>query len=325
MGYRPQQPQQPQGGYGQQPELRPGATVVSADGAWRGTVVDLTGQGADAAVRVQWDGYGLTYVTLGMLMHDNGRWVVRSEGQAQGGQAAQNPQAQAGGQNPREGRGAGDANEAARMAAQPQRAPVQQPVAGDEMTQMAAPPRPVAQPAPQPQAMQGQAVRPAPSPYYPQGASVAEGREVAEMREVTPLEARGDERVVVPIIEEQLEAHPEWRESGNVRLGVRTEEVQQSVTQDVQREEVLVERVAVGRALAEGEEVSPRQEGDMYIMPVIVEEVVVSTRRVLAEEVRVTKRMVTVPQTVEATLRRQQVEVEGGTLSDRIHDRRDER
>ncbi len=334
MGYRPQQPQQPQGGYGQQPELRPGATVVSADGAWRGTVVDLTGQGADAAVRVQWDGYGLTYVTMGMLVHDNGRWMVRTEGQgqqaqqAQGAASVQQP-AQAGGRDPREGRGSGDANEAARMAEaarvasqqqpQAQRPVPQQPVATDEMTQMGAAPRPAAQPAsqPQPQAAQGQPMRPAPTPHYPQAASATTGREAIEMRE--------EERVVVPIIEEQLEAHPEWRESGNVRLNVRTEEVPQSVTQDVQREEVLVERVAVGRALADGEDVSPRQEGDVYIVPVIVEEVVVTTRRVLAEEVRLTKRMVTVPQTVETTLRRQQVEVEGGALADRIHDRRDDR
>ena len=344
MGYRPQQPQQSQGGYGQQPELRPGATVISADGAWRGTVVDLTGQGADAAVRVQWEGYGLTYVTLGMLAHDNGRWIVRSEGQAQGGQQAQSAgaaqgaagaqqggySAQASGRDPREMRAASDANEASRAMQQPQpqpqvqpQRPMPQPMANDEMTQMAAAPRPAAQPMaqPQPQVMQGQGVRPAanpPNPYYPQAATgVVQGREV--------VEKRGEERVVVPMIEEQLEAHPEWRESGSVRVNVRTEEVPQSVTQDVQREEVLVERVAVGRALADGEMPAPRREGEVEIIPVIIEEAVVTIRRVLAEEVRITKRVVTVPQTVETTVRRQQVEVDDGGLADRIHDRRDDR
>jgi uncharacterized protein (TIGR02271 family) len=330
--------------------LRPGATVVSADGAWRGTVVDLTGQGADAAVRVQWDGYGLTYVTMGMLAHDNGRWVVRSEGQAQGGQQAQGAaaaqQSAQGAGAAQQGQGAQgtavsqqsaygqgavgqgqgaqgavgrDPNELARNLPQPQRAAMPQPVAGDEMTQMAAPPRPAAQPAPQPQPpmpVQGQPVRPVPEPYYPQAASAGAGREVTEVRE--------EGRVVVPVIEEQLEAHPEWRESGSVRLNVHTEEVPQSITQDVQREEVLVERIAVGRTLAEGETLAPRREGDVEIIPVIVEEAVVTIRRVLAEEVHITKRIVTVPQTVETTVRRQQVEVEDGPLADRIHDRRND-
>lgn len=339
MGYRPQQPQG--GEYGQQPELRPGATVISADGAWRGTVVDLAGQGADAAVRVQWEGYGLTYVTLGMLMHDNGRWVVRSEGGAQGAQGGGAQAAQAGGAaqggygaqaaqggqgGQREQRGAADdmtmmAGNAPRPQPQPQapspqpRTPAPQPTMGDDMTRMPqAAPRPATQGTPQ--------SPPKPTPYYSEGASLPanmQGREEAMM-----VEAREGERVVVPIIEERLEAHPEWREAGSVRLNVLTEEVPQSVTRNVEREEVTVERVAVGRALAEGEDIAPRQEGDTFIVPVIMEEIVVSTRRVLAEEVRMTKRIVTVPETVETTIRQQRVEVDGGALTDRIHERKNE-
>ena len=389
MGYRPQGSQQ--GAYGQQPELRPGVPVTSADGQWKGTVVEVlpAGRGYEGTVRVQWEGYGLTYVTLGMLGYDNGHFVVRSDGgQAQSGQAAQAGQVgQAGqqGQNVASTNAASATDAAAvsnRIAVEQaasvpdDRAPVSnypntprpqqrgetastyptptprgddatrfnpptpapmptytprpvERVEADEMTRLApesvqTPSRDMPQPPLQPAypAMQ-EMVRPA-SPYYPEAPPLpvpdtAEQRSAAEPAYVVePAQAE----VVAPIIEEYLTAQPEWREAGNVTVRTVTEEVPQSFTQEVEREEAFVERVTVGRVLAEGETPEPRQEGDTFIMPVIVEEAVIMIQRVLAEEVRVTKRIVQNTQTMETTVRRQRAEIDAGTLGDRVHDER---
>jgi len=477
VGYRPPGPQGPQGpqgaqqgGYGQ-PELRPGVPVTSADGQWKGTVVEVlpTGRGYEGTVRVQWEGYGLTYVTLSMLGYDNGRFVVRADGgQAQaaqnagGGQGAQGavstnlagandateirsrvstPQPVDGGDDftvlpntPRPQRpdvSAGYAqsvrsdttnnndNEMDDLTVLPntsrsQRPEVNagyaQPVYGnDDATRLSAPeptnvptaypaypveqsgedvtrlpqtgarempqtpsaptypplrPNPIAPnpyhtpqpdeqaeadditrlptpgvqvtpgptpqpsyPAPQPLAP---VVPPAPpvqpahpvSSYYPEAPPLpdtAQRRPAAEPAYVTQAEQM---EVTVPVIEEQLSARPEWHDAGNITVRTQTEEVPQTFTQQVEREEAFVERVSVGRVLAEGETIEPRQEGDTFIMPVIVEEAVVITRRVLAEEVRITKRTVQTTQTVQATTRRQRAEVDTGSLGERVHNDR---
>lgn len=390
MGYRPQGSQQ--GAYGQQPELRPGVPVTSADGQWKGTVVEVlpAGRGYEGTVRVQWEGYGLTYVTLGMLGYDNGHFVVRSEGgQAQSGQAAQAAQA---GQQAQQAQNVASTNAASATDAaavnnriaveqaarvpddraplstnfpntpQPQQRgetaptyptpaprgddatrfnpptpaptptynprPVER-VEADEMTRLAPeavqmPSRVTPQPPPQPAYPNMQEMARPVSSYYPESPPLpvpdtAEQRSAAEPAYVVePAQAE----VVVPIIEEYLTAQPEWREAGNVTVRTVTEEVPQSFTQEVEREEAFVERVTVGRVLAEGETPEPRQEGDTFIMPVIVEEAVIVIQRVLAEEVHVTKRIVQNTQTVETTVRRQRAEVDAGTLDDRVHDER---
>jgi len=71
--------------------------------------------------------------------------------------------------------------------------------------------------------------------------------------------------------------------------------------------------------LAEGEIVTPRQEGDRYIIPIVVEEAVVVKRRVLVHELVVTKRSVSTTQTIETTIRRIHPKVESGALADRTH------
>lgn len=392
MGYRPQGSQQ--GAYGQQPELRPGVPVTSADGQWKGTVVEVlpAGRGYEGTVRVQWEGYGLTYVTLGMLGYDNGHFVVRSDGgQAQSGQAAQAGQAGQAGQQAQQGQNVASTNAASapdaaavnnRIAVEqaasvpedraplynlpntprpqqrgetaptyptpaprgddatrfnppmPAPAPTYNPrpverVEADEMTRLApetvqTPSRVTPQSPSQPAYPDMQEMARPVSPYYPEAPPLpvpdtSERRSTAEPAYVVdPAQAE----VVVPIIEEYLTAQPEWREAGNVTVRTVTDEVPQSFTQEVEREEAFVERVAVGRVLAEGETPEPRQEGDTFIMPVIVEEAVIVIQRVLAEEVRVTKRIVQSTQTMETTVRRQRAEIDAGTLDDRVHDER---
>ena len=130
---------------------------------------------------------------------------------------------------------------------------------------------------------------------------------------------REGETFTVPVMEEILTADTVWREAGIVRLRVRGEAVPQTVTREAAHEELYVEEVAVGRELTEGEQLVPRQEGDVLIVPIVEEEVVVTIRRVLAREVRITRRTARESRTVDTTTRRTVVELDPGTLAERVH------
>ncbi len=138
-------------------------------------------------------------------------------------------------------------------------------------------------------------------------------------------ETRPDARVLnrnavtVPIIEESVTAEAVWRDAGSVMIRQRAEDVPQTFTEETEYEELVVEQVNVGRALAEGEVVAPRQEGDRYIIPIVVEEAVVIKRRMLAHELHITKRTATATQTVETTVRHIHTAIESGALADRTH------
>ncbi|MDQ2787821.1 MAG: YsnF/AvaK domain-containing protein [Chloroflexota bacterium] len=127
------------------------------------------------------------------------------------------------------------------------------------------------------------------------------------------------DRVTVPIIEEEITTETVWRESGSVMIRLRSEDLPRTFTEQTEREELVVEQVDIGRVLADGEVLEPRQEGDRHIIPIVVEEAVVVKRRVLAHELHVTKRIVAATQTVETTVRRVYPEIESGALADRIH------
>lgn len=125
--------------------------------------------------------------------------------------------------------------------------------------------------------------------------------------------------VTVPIIEEAIAAEAVWRDAGSVMIRLRSEDVPRTFTEQTEREELMVEQVDIGRVLADGEVVVPRQEGDRHIIPIVIEEAVVVKRRVLVHELVVTKRTVSATQTVETTVRRMYPEIESGALADRTH------
>ena len=127
------------------------------------------------------------------------------------------------------------------------------------------------------------------------------------------------EQITVPIIEEDLSTATVWRDVGSVMIRMHAENLPQSFTAETEREELVVDQVNIGRELAAGEIIAPRQEGDRYIIPIVVEEAVVVKRRVLVHELVVTKRSVSTTQTIETTIRRVRPEIESGALADRTH------
>jgi uncharacterized protein (TIGR02271 family) len=108
--------------------------------------------------------------------------------------------------------------------------------------------------------------------------------------------------------EEELRTGVRQREAGsmNVRKSVRTEREEVRVPR--RREEVDVERVPTNREVAEAEF------GDEeVVVQVFEEEVVVSKRIVLKEEIRLRKRVVEEVQTFEVDLRKEEVEIDDQT------------
>jgi uncharacterized protein (TIGR02271 family) len=126
---------------------------------------------------------------------------------------------------------------------------------------------------------------------------------------------KGDDiatEAVLPLLEEALRVGKRRVETGRVRVSVNTEIAEQVVRETLRSERAEVERVPVGRELADGEPAPAlRQEQDgTVVLPVLEEVLVVERRLVLREEIRI--RLVAVDETVEqpVTVRRQRASVE---------------
>ncbi len=117
---------------------------------------------------------------------------------------------------------------------------------------------------------------------------------------------------VLPLVEETLRVGKRRVETGRVRVSVGTEVQEQVVRETLRSERAELERVPIGRELAQGEPApAMRQEPDgTVVVPVLEEVLVVERRLVLKEEIRM--RLVAVDEPVEqpVTVRRQRVSVE---------------
>jgi uncharacterized protein (TIGR02271 family) len=114
--------------------------------------------------------------------------------------------------------------------------------------------------------------------------------------------------LVLPVLEEVLDVQTRRVETGRVRLHktVHTREV--LVDEPLVREEVIIERVPVNRVV-EGP-IPVRYEGDTMIVSVLEEVLVVETRLLLTEELRITTRRTETHQPVPVTLRHEDVTIE---------------
>ncbi len=92
----------------------------------------------------------------------------------------------------------------------------------------------------------------------------------------------------IPLHEEVLDVGKRVREGDTVRVETKVREEERTVAQDLASTDVEIERVPVGRVV----DAPPgtRREGDVLILPVLEEELVVTKRLVLKEEIRITPR-----------------------------------
>lgn len=93
---------------------------------------------------------------------------------------------------------------------------------------------------------------------------------------------------VIPLYEETVSVGKRPVVRGRVRVDVRVAEREQTLQQTLERRDVEVERVAINRVVESAPET--RREGDVLIIPVVEEEVVMVKRLVFREEIHVRER-----------------------------------
>jgi uncharacterized protein (TIGR02271 family) len=125
------------------------------------------------------------------------------------------------------------------------------------------------------------------------------------MLEKSPV---GSAEGLVPVTEERLEVGRRTVETGAVRARKRVHEETGQVSEPLVTEYVDAQRVPIGRVLQDP--VGIRQEGDVTIVPVIEERLVVRKELVLVEEIRLTRRREVHEATEQVKLRRESVIVE---------------
>lgn len=101
--------------------------------------------------------------------------------------------------------------------------------------------------------------------------------------ETTAFNDRSED--VIPLVDEELTVARRTVETGKVRIGIFNDIREQRIVEELVRGSVEIERVAIGRAV---DGVPPlREEGDMIVIPVVEEVLVVEKRLMLVEEIRI--------------------------------------
>lgn len=132
-----------------------------------------------------------------------------------------------------------------------------------------------------------------------------------------PASARGagtTSKETIPIVEESLRVRKEVRETGRVRISKRTETQTETIDEPLLREDVEVRRVPVDRVVDGPVEI--RREGDVTIIPVLEERLVVQKQLVLKEELHVERRASTYHDPHHVDVRRESVDVQRHRPSD---------
>ncbi|HEX8566970.1 MAG TPA: YsnF/AvaK domain-containing protein [Pyrinomonadaceae bacterium] len=112
----------------------------------------------------------------------------------------------------------------------------------------------------------------------------------------------------IPVIEEQLTVDKRVVEKGRVRISKKVRETDETVNIPLVQENVQVERVPINQFIAEAPP-PVRYEGNVMIIPVLREVVIVEKRLVLVEELRVTKQQTQTQETQKIRLRKEEVSV----------------
>jgi len=127
--------------------------------------------------------------------------------------------------------------------------------------------------------------------------------------EATGTRARGTETENIQLREEQLRVETEREQAGEVRIGKRVTEHEETVTVPVREERVIIERTAGSGQPAEGGEL---REGETIEVPLMKERVEVEKEAVVSEEVNVRKEVTERQERVTDTVRKEELVVDKG-------------
>jgi uncharacterized protein (TIGR02271 family) len=121
----------------------------------------------------------------------------------------------------------------------------------------------------------------------------------------------------IPIVEEKATLNKEAVETGRVRVRTFVDEHLERIAQDLERDDVTIERVRIDQEVTAVPQV--REEGDVLIVPLVEEVIVVEKRLVVREELRIHRNRKRERVEEAVRLRRMRAEVErappAGTLS----------
>ena len=127
-----------------------------------------------------------------------------------------------------------------------------------------------------------------------------------------------DRETVIPLYRETLSLGKRQVERGRVRVDVRVEERERTFKQVLERHDVEVEHVPVNRVVESVPET--RQEGDVLIIPIVEEEVVLVRRLVLREELHVRRQATRRTEQFTAMLRSERAEVTRDGVRNKLSD-----
>jgi uncharacterized protein (TIGR02271 family) len=113
---------------------------------------------------------------------------------------------------------------------------------------------------------------------------------------------------IIPVVEEELVAEARPVKTGSVRVQKYVEKRSREIELPLLRENVDVKRVAINRVVEE--EPPIRKLGDTIIVPVVEEELVITKRLVLKEELHIVKHRSTEHAKREVTWERERAEVQ---------------
>jgi uncharacterized protein (TIGR02271 family) len=114
--------------------------------------------------------------------------------------------------------------------------------------------------------------------------------------------------LVIPVMAETLEIDKRRVETGRVRIRKTVHEHEETVDPPLWREEVVIERVPINQVV--NDPPAARTEGETLIIPLLEVVLVVETRLLLKEEVRITTRRIDTHAPQRITLRREEATVE---------------
>ena len=123
----------------------------------------------------------------------------------------------------------------------------------------------------------------------------------------------------IKLQQEELVVHKEMRHAGDVEIRTEVEQVPGRIEVDAVREEVVVEHVPVGKVVSERE--APWHDDDVLVVPVYEEQLVVTKRLVLREELRVRRVSSTEHQHFQDTLSRDRLVIEDPGDPSLLHER----
>ncbi|MEE1611904.1 YsnF/AvaK domain-containing protein [Microvirga sp. CF3016] len=145
-------------------------------------------------------------------------------------------------------------------------------------------------------------------PIPPASGPPQDGEQAPVLDDALRSSARTVSEEVIQLVEETASVGKRQVVTGRVRVQTVTDTIEELAHADVERETVEVTRVPVDRMVEIAPEI--RTEGDVTIVPVLEEVLVVEKRLVLKEELHIRRRVAAETVEVPVTLRKQRAIVE---------------